>query len=82
MEILVENIKCVGCVSTLKKKLLESKGVEDVQVDIEEGKVTLTGSPNREEVVQKLDSLGYPEIGKNTFLKKSKSMVSCAVGKL
>lgn len=82
MEIFVENIKCGGCVSTLKKKLTDLKVVEDVVVDIDTGKITLSGNPNREEVVKKLDTLGYPEVGKNTFLKKSKSMVSCAVGKL
>ena len=55
-------------------------GVKSVDIDLETEHITLTGSHiNREEVIQKLNFLGYPEKGKNSLLK---SYVSCAVGKM
>ncbi len=40
-EIEVENIKCGGCANTIKGKLGALDGVSDVQVDIENGRITL-----------------------------------------
>jgi hypothetical protein len=36
----------------------------------------------REIYIKKLDSMGYPEKGNNTFVKEAKSYVSCAIGKV
>lgn len=82
MEIKVENIKCGGCVSTLQKKLLAIDGVDQVSVDIQTGTISIVGNPDRNEVISKLDELGYPEVGNNSLFKKSKSMVSCVIGRL
>jgi hypothetical protein len=45
--------------------------------------MTLSGAHiNREEVIDKLNFLGYPEKGNNSLLSQAKSYVSCAVGKM
>ncbi len=82
-QILVENIKCNGCVNTIKTNLNDVKGVRAVEVFIEQDKVCITGiAIDREEMVIKLASLGYPEKGNNSLLSRAKSFVSCAVGNL
>lgn len=87
LKIQVENIKCGGCASTITKKMLEMAGVSSVAVDIEKGLVTLEGeSLVHLDLVDRLESLGYPETGSVAGLKaakaKAKSVVSCAVGRL
>ncbi len=82
--ILVENIKCAGCAKTVQNALLKIKGIQDVKVDIEEGKVTISGEGKllRADVVEKLSQLGYPEAGTGNQLQKVKSFVSCALGRV
>ena len=86
MEIIqIENLKCGGCVSTVKKGLLSVDGIDQVEVDLENSKVMI---PAKEEQVlikakEKLSKMGYPEIGDtNTILHKAKSFVSCANGRM
>ena len=82
-EFFVENIKCGGCLATIKASMMGLSGVKSVDIDLETEHITLTGSHiNREEVIQKLNFLGYPEKGKNSLLSQAKSYVSCAVGKM
>lgn len=81
----IVNLKCVGCVNTVKKGLLSLEGIDQVEVDLEASKVTIFTD---EEAVfalakEKLSKMGYPEIGDaNTLLHKAKSFVSCATGKM
>ncbi len=83
LEIFVENIKCGGCMSGIKKALLEFKGVKSVEITLEEEKILIQGKQlNREAYIKKMDSMGYPEKGNNTLFKEAKSYVSCAIGKL
>jgi len=83
LEIFVENIKCGGCISGIKKALLEFKGVKSVEITLEEEKIQIQGKQlNREAYIKKMDSMGYPEKGNNTLFKEAKSYVSCAIGKL
>ncbi|HIF19966.1 MAG TPA: copper chaperone [Gammaproteobacteria bacterium] len=87
MEIMVENIKCGGCTSTISKKLTEVFGVGSVEVNAELGSVTIdVDSSKRQEMVETLLSLGYPEIdsvhGFDSTKAKAKSFVSCAYGKM
>jgi copper chaperone CopZ len=83
LEIFVENIKCGGCMSGIKKALLEFKGVKSVEITLEEEKIQIQGKQlNREAYIKKMDSMGYPEKGNNTLFKEAKSYVSCAIGKL
>ncbi len=83
LEIFVENIKCGGCMSGIKKALLEFKGVKSVEITLEEEKIQIQGKQlNRDAYIKKMDSMGYPEKGKNTLFKEAKSYVSCAIGKV
>ncbi len=82
MTIEVENIKCGGCMNTIKKELLQIAGIQDVNITKEEDKIDITGEVNRELIIQKLATLGYPEKGNNNLLHKAKSYVSCAVGRM
>jgi copper chaperone CopZ len=83
LEIFVENIKCGGCMSGIKKALLEFKGVKSVEITLEEEKIQIQGKQlNREAYIKKMDSMGYPEKGNNTLFKEAKSYVSCAIGKV
>ncbi len=84
----VLNIRCEGCANTIKKAL--SPYFEDVHIDLtkEPRIVTLTIGSQEDERRFKdiLISLGYPlvddELSKMAHLGlKTKSIVSCAVGK-
>jgi len=58
----VKNVKCGGCVSAIENGLKELPGVEAVEVIIESGQVTVSGSDlSREALSSKLQELGYPE---------------------
>ena len=78
----VENIKCGGCMNSIKTALLKLEGVTEVIIDKEIDTVTITGTVNREDVVNKLNDLGYPEKGNNTLIRKAKSYVNCAIGRM
>ena len=80
--IYVENIKCNGCESTIKKALLKLPNVKDVSVSIESGAVEIKGDAYRTAVSSRLYSLGYPEKGHNSTLVKAMSYISCAIGKV
>ncbi|MDG1228088.1 MAG: heavy-metal-associated domain-containing protein [Polaribacter sp.] len=83
-EVQIENLKCGGCASTIKKGILAIEGVSEIDIDIEKSIVSVTlENDNLEEIKLKLSKLGYPEVGdKNTVLHKAKSFVSCAVGRM
>lgn len=82
---IVENIKCSGCKNTITNALMDISGVTEVlNIDRETQTITLTGSEELEEskVYVTLQKLGYPKMGENNWMEKSKSVVSCAIGKL
>ncbi len=86
-ELTVENIKCGGCASTIISRLNKLDSIDDCQVDIENGVISITGDEsNKAEVTALLLKLGYPESGTAEGLKaakaKAKSFVSCAVGRM
>ena len=81
----VENLKCGGCASTIKKGLISIDGIETVDIVIESSEVTIQSDDEAviESAIKKLSSMGYPQVGDpNSVLKKAKSYVSCAVGKM
>ncbi|MBN2865179.1 MAG: heavy-metal-associated domain-containing protein [Thiotrichales bacterium] len=92
IQVSVENIKCGGCANSIRKQLQTLEGVESVDVDVEQGQVTieLAESVDAEgfcsEVRAQLLKMGYPETGSVEGLKaagaKAKSFVSCAVGRM
>jgi copper chaperone len=78
----VENIKCGGCMNSIKTALLKIENVSEVIIDKETNTITIYSETDRAVFVKALSSLGYPEKGHNTLLHKGKSFVSCAVGNL
>jgi len=85
--IVVENIKCGGCASSIRNKLAELALATRVDVDVASGEVQIDGDPaQRAEAIAALAAMGYPETGSVEGLKaaaaKAKSFVSCAVGRL
>ena len=57
----VANVKCGGCAETIKKGLLGIGGAEDIQVDIADGRVEVSGAMlTRMPMQNKLAELGYP----------------------
>ena len=81
-QIFVENIKCGGCMNSIKTALLKLRGVTAVEIFKDEDKVCVSGIVVEKEVVlAKLSSLGYPPKGNNNLVSKAKSFVSCAVGR-
>ncbi|WP_017942825.1 MULTISPECIES: heavy-metal-associated domain-containing protein [unclassified Thioalkalivibrio] len=87
MKIEVENIKCGGCASSIRKGLLQVEGVTGAEVDVEGGAVEVEAPDNaREAVAAKLASMGYPEVGSvsgwGSASAKAKSFASCAVGRM
>ena len=86
----VENIKCGGCANGINQKLSQIDGINDVQVDVENGMVTVNSSQQEDTlkpvILAKLESMGYPEKGSTEGLSsikaKATSYVSCAIGKM
>lgn len=78
----VENIKCGGCMNSIKTALLKIENVTEVTIDKESDTITINSTSDRIFFVDTLSHLGYPEKGYNTLLHKGKSFVSCAIGNL
>jgi copper chaperone len=83
-QITVENIKCGGCMSSIKTTLLKIANVEDISIAKDTATILISGRwPfEREDIVSQLAKMGYPEKGNNNLLLKAKSYVSCAIGNL
>ena len=80
----VENLKCNGCASTIKKGLLIFDEINSVDIDIENSIIELKfdgDNQNVEKYKSKLAKLGYPEIGNNNTISIAKSYYSCAIGR-
>jgi copper chaperone len=87
MQIEIDNLKCGGCEKSIVKGLSAMPGIADLVVDREHQTVRFTGATSdRDAVVQKLHSMGYPEKGSlaglEAGLANAKSFVSCAVGRM
>lgn len=87
MKIVVENIKCGGCASSITKKLNEVFDTENIDINIEKGLIDIDIDESRkDELAEVLLDLGYPESdsvhGFGSAKAKAKSFVSCAVGRM
>ncbi len=85
--IAVDNIKCGGCANTIKKKLTEQFSPNAIEVDIEQGVITLSADSLDMSAVEKtLLGIGYPRQGTAAGLDnvkaKAVSFVSCAIGRM
>jgi copper chaperone len=83
-KIIIANLKCNGCATTIKKEISLLNGVQNVEVDVEKDAVNITyDNIGRETIINKLHSLGYPEATeKNGLLLQIKSYGSCMVGRM
>ena len=83
-EIKIANLKCNGCASTIRKELLNIKGINHVDVELEKDAVEVSyENIDRAIIINKLHSLGYPEATKkNGLLLQLKSFTSCMVGRV
>lgn len=80
----VENLKCNGCASTIRKGLEQFDEIQNINIDIEKSTVEIEfngDNKNIEIYKSKLRKLGYPEGGNNSTISAAKSYISCAVGK-
>jgi copper chaperone CopZ len=78
----VENIKCGGCLNSIKTALFKIEGVEEVVINKDTDTIVVNGNAEREKIVDKLNDLGYPEKGNNSIVRKAKSYVNCAIGRM
>lgn len=82
---MVENIRCGGCVASITDKLKKNHQASEIVIDIEAGKITLNSDDNYDAIASTLLALGYPKVGTvegfNKAKTKTKSVVSCAIGK-
>jgi copper chaperone CopZ len=84
-KIIIANLKCGGCATTIKNDLLKLNGVNEVSVDIENDAVNVNYNDDvdRKIIIDKLHSLGYPEAtAENGLLLQIKSYASCMVGRI
>lgn len=81
-QIVVENIKCTGCMNSIRTALLKLDKVEKVAIDKETETISILGNVSRDKVIEKLNEIGYPEKGNNTLLRKAKSYMNCAIGQM
>lgn len=62
MKISVQNVKCNGCVNNIRNTLSKDPRIQNVEVTIEGGEVSLDADESiRAEIVATLAELGYPE---------------------
>ncbi|WP_196885479.1 heavy-metal-associated domain-containing protein [Aureivirga sp. CE67] len=81
----INNLKCGGCANSITKKISELEGVQKVEVNVETSEVSvdISNEDVLNAVKEKLAQIGYPAEGMdNTLMHKTKSFVSCAVGKV
>ena len=83
-QLVIQNLKCGGCAHTIKTELNKIDGVSGVSIDENTSTVSFnTINDDISKVINRLDSLGYPiEANSNGVLKKAKSYVSCAIGRI
>lgn len=85
MKIQVENIKCNGCAASIKNGLLKFPEIKNVAVEIESGTILIEGEDdilNRDVIIEKLQSMGYPQPGSGSALTTATSYVSCMIGRV
>jgi copper chaperone CopZ len=81
----IQNLKCGGCANTITSKLSDLEDINNVVVDNETNSVSFnyTNKNVLDQAITLLSQLGYPIDGEqNPLLKKAKSYVSCAVGRM
>ena len=81
----IQNLKCGGCAHTIKTKINQLKGIDNIEVDVEINKVSFEHQEEYDlsKVQNLLLKLGYPVAdSENSLTSKIKSYGSCAIGKI
>jgi copper chaperone len=81
----VENIKCGGCMNTIRKGLENLSGVQTAEPENVQGTVTVEFDESiisADQIARKLSSMGYPLAGENNLGAKAVSYVSCMIGRV
>ena len=60
IELQVQCMTCGTCVKHVSAALRPLAGVNDVAVDLPSGRVTVSGAPDRQELLAALETAGYP----------------------
>lgn len=71
----VENLKCNGCASTIRKGLEQFDEIQNINIDIEKSSVEIEfvgDNKNIDIYKSKLHKLGYPEVGNNSTVLAAK----------
>ncbi|MBN2236954.1 MAG: heavy-metal-associated domain-containing protein [Bacteroidales bacterium] len=81
---LIENLKCRGCENTIRKEIAKFPSVNKVTVNLALSQITidLEEVAELELIKDRLAKIGYPEVGKNSFVTAAKSYISCAIGRM
>jgi copper chaperone CopZ len=70
LELTLLNIKCDGCVKTIKTAMEQYENIKEVNVVKETGVVTIVGEDLvNSSIIAELTALGYPEAKKGFFSK-------------
>lgn len=82
--IFIANLKCSGCATMIKKEVEKIEGVQSVLVDKDNDALDVSyENVEREVIIKKLHSLGYPEATEeNGLLLQLKSYASCMIGRI
>jgi copper chaperone CopZ len=83
--IIVANLKCGGCATSIKNKLKELHGIDSINIDLDSNNINIIhqGIVNRDIITAQLKAIGYPEATEeNGLLLQLKSYASCMIGKL
>lgn len=83
--IIVQNLKCGGCAKTITEKLSGIDDISKVEVDTDSSMVSFLHKNSEDALLARdtLASLGYPSLdSKNNLAHKTRSFVSCAMGRL
>lgn len=83
-KIIIANLKCSGCATTITKELSTLNGVSKVSVDPTNDSVEVSyENIDRKQIIDKLHHLGYPEATEeNGLLLQLKSYAICMIGKI
>jgi len=79
----IQNLKCGGCQAFITGKITAMDGVESVAFEGEDSITINHDGVNEETMKDQLGRIGYPVADEaNTIVDKSKSYVSCMIGRI
>ena len=68
-KLLVDNIKCDGCVKSIKTELSTIVPIEQIAINKEKGEISISGeSLEKEKIFEMLAKIGFPKRKKKWFV--------------